>query len=120
MSLDPTSEKAARIAKALNGLGHIAMGQPLEEARRSVGDATLREGFHEDATVVFDMVEREERINSAVVPNPAECKAALSRFRDLVQSIDFDDVASMSTLRAHARKALEAFFGETLPETLPE
>ena len=119
MSLDPTSEKAARIAKALNGLGHIALGQPLEEARRSEGDAKPREGFHEDATVVFDMVDREERIKSAVIPNPAECKAALSRFRDLVRSIDFDDVTSMRTLKAHALKALEAFFGEPLPETLP-
>ena len=120
MSLDPTSEKAARIAKALNGLGHIAMGQPLEEARRSVGDTKLREGFHEDATIVFDMVEREERIKSTVVSNPAECMAALSQFRDLVQSIDFDDVASMGILKVHARKALEAFLGQTLPETLPE
>ena len=117
MSLDPTSEKAARVATALNGLGHIAMGQPLEEARRSVGDAKLREGFHEDATIVFDMVEREERIKSTVIPHPAECRAALSRFRDMVRSIDFDDVASMSILKAHARKALEAFFGQALPET---
>lgn len=120
MSLDPTSEKAARIAKALNGLGHIAMGQSLEEVRRSAGDAKLREGFHEDATIVFDMVEREDRVKSTVISNPAECMAALSRFRDLVKSVDFDDVASMSNLKAYARKALEAFFGEALPETIPE
>jgi hypothetical protein len=120
MSSGPINEKAARIATALNGLGHIAMGQPLEETRRSVGDAKLREGFHEDATLVFDMVEREERVKSMVIPNPAECMAALSRFREMVQSIDFDDAASMSVLKTYARKALEAFFGATLPEKLPE
>jgi hypothetical protein len=120
MSLDPTSEKAARTALAINRLGHVAMGQPLDEARRAMGDSKLRDAFHEDATAIFDMVDREERIQSTVIPKPAECKAALSQFRELVRSIDFDDVASMGILKAHARKALEAFFGQTLPETLPE
>lgn len=115
MSSTP-EEKAARIAAALNGLGHIAMGQPLEEVRRSVGDAKLREGFHEDATVVFDLVAYEERVKSTAISNPAECKAALSRFREMVQSIDFDDAASMASLKAYARRALEAFLGESLPE----
>jgi superfamily I DNA/RNA helicase len=59
MPLDPASEKAARIANALNGLGHI-------------------------------------------------------------KTIDFDDAASMARLKEHARQALEAFIGETLPEKLPE
>ncbi|QRK09135.1 hypothetical protein JQX13_02960 [Archangium violaceum] len=109
-------EKAARIAAALNGLGHIAMGHPLEWAHRFKGDAKPREEFHEDATIVFDMVSREESVKSKVIPNPAECKAALSRFQDMVRSIDFDDAASMLSLKEYARQALEAFLGEPFPE----
>ncbi|HYO59124.1 hypothetical protein [Archangium sp.] len=120
MPSDPVSEKAARIASALNGLGHIAFGHPLEWARSSKGDANLRERFHEDATIVLDLVESEAGRKSPATRRPAECKAALSQFRDMVQSIDFDDAASMATLKAYARQALEAFIGETLPETLPE
>ncbi|HYO73083.1 MAG TPA: hypothetical protein VEU33_44175 [Archangium sp.] len=120
MSSDPINEKAARIASALNGLGHIAYGQPLESARKSKGDAKLREGFHEDATVVLDLIESDAGNQSPATRRPAECKAALSRFRDMVQSIDFDDADSMAALKASARQALEAFIGETLPETLPE
>ncbi|HEX5746260.1 MAG TPA: hypothetical protein VFZ09_08445 [Archangium sp.] len=118
--MDPTSQKAARLATALNGLGHIAMGQSLDEIRRSEGDAKLRRLFHEDATLVLDLVEREARVQSKVVPNPEECIAALSRFRDMVQSVDFDDAVSMGALKDHARKALEAFMGAPLPEKLPE
>ena len=120
MSSDPISEKAARIAGALNGLGHIAFGHPLEGARSSKGDAKLREEFHEDATLVLELVESEAGHKSPATRRPAECKAALSHFRDMVQSIDFDDAASVATLKAYARQALEAFIGETLPETLPE
>jgi hypothetical protein len=115
MSSTP-EQKAARLATALNSLGHIAMGHSLEEARRSKGDAKLREEFHEDANLVFEMVVYEERVNSTVIPYPAACKAALSRFRDLVQSVDFDDAASVASLKACARQALEAFLGEPLPE----
>jgi len=120
MSSDPTNEKAARIASALNGLGHIAYGHPLESARRSMGDAKLREGFHEDATVVLDLVETDAGSQSPATRRPEECRASLSRFRDMVQSVDFDDPASMATLKECARQALEAFIGEPLPETLPE
>ncbi|MFL5354999.1 hypothetical protein [Archangium sp.] len=96
------------------------MGQSLEWARSTKGDAKLREEFHEDATIVFDLVDREERVKSTVIPHPAECMAALSRFRDMVRSIDFDDAASMASLKAYARQALEAFMGQTLPEKFPE
>ena len=98
-------------------MGHIALGHPLEWVRGSRGDAKLREELHEAATIVFDMVDREERVKSTVVSKPAECKAALSRFRDVVQFIDFDDAASMASLKAYARQALEAFIGEPLPES---
>ncbi len=120
MSSDPISEKAARIASALNGLGHIAFGHPLEWARSSKGDAKLREQFHENATIILDLVESDTDSESPATRRPAECKAALSRFRDMMQSVDFDDAASMATLKAYARQALEAFIGETLPETLPK
>jgi hypothetical protein len=120
MSLDPTSAKAARIFTAINRLGHIAMGQPLEEARRAMGDAKLRDTFHEDATIVFDTVEREERIKSEVFSNRVECMAALSQFKDVVQFIDFDDAASVAILKEHAQRALEGILGQPLPETPPE
>ena len=120
MSLDPVSEKAARLASALNGLGHIAFGHSLEWVRSSKGDAKQREQFHEDATIVLDLIESDADSDSPATRRPADCKAALSRFRDTVQSIDFDDAASMATLKAYARQALEAFIGEMLPETLPE
>jgi hypothetical protein len=120
MQLDPVSEKAARIANALNGLGHIAFGHPLEWARSTKGDAKVREEFHEDATVVLELVEYDSTRGSPATPRPAECKAALSRFRDMIQTIDFDDAESMAHLKEYARQALEAFIGETLPETLPE
>ncbi|WP_309896570.1 hypothetical protein [Archangium sp.] len=120
MSLDPVSEKAARIAAALNGLGHIAFGHPLEWVRDSKGDAKVREQFYQDATIVLDLVESDAGNQSPATRRPAECKAALSRFRDMVKSVDFDDAGSMATLKGYARQALEAFIGETLPETLPE
>ena len=91
------------------------MGQSLEEVRRSKGDAKLREEFREDATLVWELVLYEERLESTVVRRPAECKAALTQFREVVQSIDFDDAASMASLKSHARQALEAF-GIPLPE----
>jgi hypothetical protein len=116
----PPEEKAARIAGALNNLGHIAMGQSLEWARSSNGDAKLREQLHEDATIVLDLVESEANRKSPATRRPAECKAALSHYRDMVQSIDFDDAASMTSLKEYARQALEAFIGEALPESLPE
>jgi hypothetical protein len=109
-----SGQDAARIAAALNGLGHIAMGHSLEEVRRSKGDARLRDEFHEDATCVLALVAQEERLQSTVLRRPAECRAALSQFRDLVQSIDFDDAARMASLEAYARQALDAF-GIPLP-----
>jgi len=94
------------------------MGHPLDPARSSKGDAKLREQLHEDATMVLDLIEDEATHKSPAIRRPAECKVALSRYRDLVKSIDFDDAASMTSLKAYARQALEAFIGETLPETL--
>ncbi|ATB41638.1 hypothetical protein CYFUS_007106 [Cystobacter fuscus] len=120
MPLDPASEKAARIANALNGLGHIALGHPLEWARGTQGDAKAREAFHEDATLVLELVESDAGRKSPATRRPAECKAALSRFRDMVETIDFDDAPSMAHLKEYARQALEAFMGETLPERLPD
>lgn len=120
MSSTSPEEKAARIAGAINGLGHIAMGQSLEWARGSSGDAKLREQLHEDATIVLDLVESEARRKAPAVRRPEECKAALSAYREMVRSVDFDDAASMAILKAHARKALEAFLGETLPEKFPD
>ncbi|MFY0567344.1 hypothetical protein ACN28E_26440 [Archangium lansingense] len=110
-----SEEKAARTAAALNGLGHIAMGYSLEEVRRAKGDEKLRKEFHEDATIILDLVAHEAKRKSPAIRHPAECEAALSQFRDLVQSIDFDDVASMTDLKTYARHALEAF-GVPLPE----
>lgn len=115
MSSSAPEEKAARLAAALNGLGHIAMGHPMDEARRSVGDAKLKEGLLEDATLVFDMVAREEKVGSAVIHQPAECKAALERFQELLRTLDFDDAMAMNQLKVHARQALEAFLGESMP-----
>jgi hypothetical protein len=120
MPLDSTSEKAARIAEALNGLGHIAFGHPLDWARSTKGDVKVREEFHEGAILVLDLVEREAGRKSPAIRRHAECKAALSQFRDMIQTIDFDDAASMARLKEYARQALEAFIGETLPEKLPE
>jgi len=96
------------------------MGHPLESVRSSNGDAKLREQLHEDAAIVLELVEHETTRKSPATRRPAECKAALSQYRDMVKSIDFDDAASMASLKAHARQALEAFIGETLHETLPE
>jgi hypothetical protein len=90
------------------------MEQSLEEVRRSKGDTKLRDEFLEDATLVFELVAYEERLKSTAVRHPVECKAALSEFREMVQSIDFDDAASMARLKIHARQALEAF-GIPLP-----
>ncbi len=120
MSSIPPEEKAAHIAGALNGLGHIAMGQSLEWARSSNGDAKLRGQLHEEASIILELVENDAGRNSPATRRPAECKVALSRYREMVQSIDFDDAASMAGLKACARQALEAFIGEALPETLPE
>lgn len=61
------------------------------------------------------MVEREERYNPAVVPRAAEAKASLSKVRDWVQSINWDDSEKMKALRTCAREALEAL-GFGLPD----
>jgi hypothetical protein len=100
--------EAIRISSALNDLGHIATGQALEEVRRSSGDAKLRETLQESATLLFDMVVREERNNPQVVPRSAEARTALSQVRDLANSVDWDDPESMRRLKAYARQALEA------------
>ncbi|HEX8433475.1 hypothetical protein [Archangium sp.] len=110
-----SEQDAARIAAALNGLGHIAMGHSLEEIRRSKGDTKLREDFHEDATVVLELVAHESKRKSPAIRCPEECEAALSRFRDMVRAIDFDDAVSMASLKTYARQVLAAF-GVPLPE----
>jgi hypothetical protein len=104
-----SEQDAVRIATAINGLGHIAMAQSLEEIRRSKGDAKLREELQKDAALVLDVVAHEDGLKATVIRRPAECMAALSRFRDLVESIDFDDAASMANLKAYARQALDSF-----------
>ena len=60
-------------------------------------------------------VAREEVSNPTVVPRSAEIKAALSRFRDLVRSIDWDDAECLSRLRTCARQAVESL-GFGLPD----
>jgi hypothetical protein len=96
------------MGKALNDLGHLAAGHPLEEIRRASGDVRLRELMEESATILLDMVVREEKHNPRVVPRSADAKAALSQVRDLVLSIDWDDVEGMRRLRGCARQALES------------
>ncbi|MDY7231120.1 hypothetical protein [Hyalangium rubrum] len=110
-----SENEAVRIGNALNGLGHLATGQSLEEIRRSSGDARLRALVHESATLLFEMVGREERTNPKVVPRSQEAMTALSHVRDLVRSVDWDDAESTSRLRQYARQALEAL-GFGLPE----
>jgi hypothetical protein len=108
-------QEAIRIGNALNNLGHLAAGHPLEELRRSKGDAQLRKIALESATLLLELVIHEEKRNPEVVPRSAEVKAALSQVRDLVQSVAWDDAESMEKLRASARQALESF-GFGLPE----
>ncbi|HZH75632.1 MAG TPA: hypothetical protein VEY88_06335 [Archangium sp.] len=110
-----TQEQAVRIANAVNELGHIALGHSLDDARRSTGDAALRESFHAAATLVLELVMREEKSNPEVVPRSGEVKAALSPFLALVQSIDWDDAEGLARLRTYARQALEAFIRAELP-----
>jgi hypothetical protein len=111
-----SSEKElVRIGNALNDLGHLAAGHSLEEIRRSSGDAKLRETIQESATLLLDMVVREEKHNPRVVPRSVDAKTALAQVRDLVQSIDWDDAEGMQRLKACARQALEAL-GFGLPD----
>jgi hypothetical protein len=104
----PPEEEAVRIGSALNALGHLAAGHPLLEFRRSHGDARLREIIYESATILLDLVVREEKHNPEVVPRSVDAKAAFSQVRDLVQSIDWDDTEVLRTIKAHARQGLEA------------
>lgn len=104
-----------RIGNALNDLGLIATGKALQEMRGFNGDTRLREILEESATLLFDMVAREERANPTVVPRSAEIKAALSQFRDLVRSIDWEDEGSLSRLKTCARQAIESL-GFGLPD----
>ena len=105
---DAQMNETERIARALNDLGHVALGHSSEEARRALGDEKLREQFQESAALLLDMVAREQRVNPTVVPRSTEVKAALTQFRDLVQDIDWDDVENMARLKTYAQKALEA------------
>ncbi|MBN1205293.1 MAG: hypothetical protein JXB05_10245 [Myxococcaceae bacterium] len=106
--MSPPPEEVVRIGDALNDLGHLAAGHPLKEMRRSSGDVKLRELIQESATILLDMVVREEKHNPKVVPRSADARAALSQLRDLVRSIDWDDAEGMQGLKACARQALEA------------
>jgi len=102
-------EEAIQVAQALNALGHLAQGHPLEGTRRSLGDAKLREQLQEAATLCFQLLQRTERgPRPDVFPHPAPAKAALSHLRDMIPSLDFDDARSMARLRAYAREALKA------------
>jgi hypothetical protein len=106
---------AARIGNALNDLGHVATGQSLDEVRRSRGDASLREILRESATLLLDMVTREERNNPQVVPRSVDAKVALVQVRELAQSVDWNDATSVGRLAAYARQSLEAL-GFGLPD----
>jgi hypothetical protein len=106
--MSPPPDEVVRIGNALNDLGHLAAGHTLEEIRRSSGDVKLRELLQESATILLDMVVREEKHNPTVVPRSADAKAALSQVRDLVHFIDWDDEGGMRRLKACARQALEA------------
>jgi len=105
----PEEKEALRIGNALNSLGHLAVGHPLEEFRRTNGTARLREVALESAAILMELVVREEQYNPEVVPRSADAKAALSQLIALAQSIDWNDAESMGRLKACARQALEAF-----------
>src|SRR5262245_53344659 len=113
--MSPPPEEVVRIGNALNDLGHLAAGHSLEEIRHSNSDAKLRGLIQESATILLDMVVREEKHNSTVVPRSADAKAALAQVRDLVHSINWDDVEGMRKLQTCARQALEAL-GFGLPD----
>jgi hypothetical protein len=109
-------EEARQVANALNALGHLAQGHPLEETRRSLGDAKMREQLQEAATLCFQLVQHTgSGTQPEVFPSPDTAQAALSHLRNMLPSLDFDDARSMAQLRAHARQALEAL-GFQLPE----
>lgn len=105
----PGEKEALRIGNALNSLGHLAAGHPLEEFRRTHGTARLQEVALESATLLMELVVREEEYNPEVVPRSADAKAALSELIALVQSVDWDDAESMGKIKGCARRALEAF-----------
>jgi hypothetical protein len=106
--MSPPPEEVVRIGNALNDLGHLAAGHPLEEIRRFSGGVQLRGLIQESATILLDMVVREEKHNPQVVPHAVEAKAALVQVRDMVHSINWDDAEGMQRLRVYARQALEA------------
>ena len=85
------------------------MGESLEWARKSKGDAKLREEYSEAATIVLELVAHEAKRGAPTVVRPEECEATLSQFQNMVQFVDLDDAASMASLKALARQSLEAF-----------
>ncbi|WP_257448790.1 hypothetical protein [Archangium lipolyticum] len=103
------AEQAARLANALNDLGHLALGHPMEESRRSKGDAPLRDGYLESVIDCMEMVERTLKgPQPGAFPNPTRALEALTRMRDVLPSLDWDDAAGVDRLREDARQALEA------------
>lgn len=109
-------DEAKQVATALNELGHLAVGDSLEEARRSLGDAKLEDMLQESVTVCLELVLRTEKgPNPEAFPRSADAKAALSQLRDMLPALDWNDPASVAKLKVCARQALEAL-GFQLPE----
>ncbi len=108
-------EEALQVANALNELGHIGCGQPLDEARQTLGDTKLKDMLHEAATICLELIQRTEQgSNPEAFPRSSEARTALLHMRDMLPSLDWDDAASLAMLRADARRALEAL-GFQLP-----
>ncbi|QRN99416.1 hypothetical protein JRI60_10520 [Archangium violaceum] len=103
------AEQAARLANALNDLGHLALDHPMEDSRRSKGDAKLRDEYLESVTECMEMVNRTLRgPQPGAFPNPARALDALTRMKNVLPSVDWDDAVSLGRLREDARQALEA------------
>jgi hypothetical protein len=103
------AEQAARLANALNDLGHLALDHPMEEPRRSKGDAKLRDEYLESVLACMEMVERARSgLQPGAFPNPTGALEALTRMKNVLPSLDWDDAVGLGRLREDARRALEA------------
>ena len=110
------AEIASEVARAFNELGHIACGHPLDEARHDQGDARLKETLGESARLCLDFIQSvEQGSNPATFPRPVEARAALSRFQDLLSTLELDDTQALGELRACAHQVFDSL-GIPLPE----
>jgi hypothetical protein len=104
-----TPELAARLLNAINDLGHLALNHPMDHARRSKGDSTLRAEYLATVDTCLGMLAMVENgPNPDVFPNLAGAKEALTQLRALLPSLDWDDATSMAAIRGYARQFAEA------------